>query len=128
MLLFKMAQSVLVNKVCVMSNKPYQSTHLTFSGHSFSETVILSHSFQASWLNHLLWLHYDVGFNDNIIGAFCFIYCEAVNENKVNIPATVEPAFLDSGYTNWKDATRNFENYQESGFHKSNIYLIKSGL
>ena len=126
MLLSKMARSVLVNKVCVMSNKPYQSTHLTFSGHSFSETVILSPSFQASWHNHFLWLHYDEGFDD--VGEFCFICCEAMNENKVIIPATVEPAFLDSGFTNWKVATRNFENYQESGFHKLNICLIKSCL
>ena len=31
-----------------------------------------------------------------------------MNENKVKIPATVEPAFLVSGFTNWKDATNNY--------------------
>ena len=92
MLLFKMVQSVLVNKVCVMSNKPYQSTHLTFSGHSFSETVILSRSFQASCLTHF---YGTTMMSDSMMLAseFCFVCCKAVNENMVNIPATVEPAF-----------------------------------
>ena len=39
-LLFKMARSVLVAEVCVMSTMPYQPTHLTFPARSFGETVI----------------------------------------------------------------------------------------
>ena len=114
--LFKMARSVLVNEVRAMANKPYQPTHLSFPARSFGKTVVLSRSFQAFWFNGFSWLD----------GAFCFICCKAVNENKVNIPATVEQVFLVSEFTNRKDATRNFENHQKSGFHAlSNLLNLR---
>ena len=97
-----MARSVSVDEVRAMANKPYHPTHLSFFARSFDKMVVLSRSFQASWFNRYSWLHYDVGLD----GAFCFICCKAVNENKVKIQATVAPAFLVSGFTNWKDATK----------------------
>ena len=44
-------------------------------------------------------------------GAFCFPCCKALKAGKGKLSGSAKPAFLVNGFTNWKDATRNFSKH-----------------
>ena len=48
-----------------------------------------------------------------------------INE-KVKPSGAAEPAFLVTGFTNWKDATRNFSKHESCDFHKSPAAALAS--
>ena len=67
-----------------------------------------------SWFNRFTWIHYDIPRDSD----FCFICCKATKEKKLKLNGLTEGTFLSSGYTNWKDATRNFTKHEQCEFHK----------
>ena len=111
-----MAASKVVSSESVLDvpENPFQPTHLTFPQRVFGQTSQTFRSFRSVWFNPYKWLHYDLGKD----AAFCFLCCKAVKAGKANVTSNAEKSFLVSGFTNWKDATRGFKNYEECDFHK----------
>ena len=48
------------------------------------------------------------------------------HEEKV-LSNQVDKAFIETGYSNWKDAGRGFSNHQASEFHKAAHYALLPG-
>ena len=66
-------------------------------------------AFQSGWFKKWTWLHYDE-VKDN---AFCFVCIKALKEyNLTN--ASVEKAFISTGFRNWKKATIKFAGHESS--------------
>ncbi|KAK0144413.1 hypothetical protein N1851_017197 [Merluccius polli] len=82
----------------------------------FIETQVLSNrtlSFQERWYKDFPWLHYDAVQK----GVLCF-YCMRVYQDKPT-PFAVksEPAFITSGFKNWKKAIEKFKAHESSHTH-----------
>ena len=65
------------------------------------------------WFNRFKWIHYDVPSD----AVFCHVCCKVIKEKVVKVSGVTEASFLRDGYTNWKDATRNFGNHEKTKFH-----------
>ena len=82
-----------------ISEKPHQPFNLSFPKREFGKKTV---SFQASWFKKHTWLHYD----EERDVAFCHTCIRAYKEKKITWNAgNLDPAFISSGYYNWKDAS-----------------------
>ncbi len=95
-------------------DQPYQPTDWKFPVRSFGNTKPVRRTFQASWFQKFKWLHYDAAKD----AAFCFSCCSTVKSGKLKLKGTTENAFLISGFTNWKDATRAMNKHENCNFHR----------
>ena len=71
-------------------------------------------SFHAQRFEKYSWPRYEEATDK----ALCFICKKAFDEGKV-LSNQVNKAFIETAYSNWKNAGRGFSNYQASEFHKA---------
>ena len=88
-----------------------------FPKRSFGNKVLAQRSFQPSWFNKWPWLHYIEG-SDAVL---CFTCAQARSQNKLNRSLNIDLAFLSTGFSNWKDATRKFAHYTSSKCHTESV-------
>ena len=74
-------------------------------------------SFRAEWCEKYDWLHYDRVAD----AAFCHLCLTAERETKFLASTKRDQAFINRGYTNWKDATKAFISHLGSRCHKEAI-------
>ena len=78
------------------------------------------------WFDKLPWLHYGE-LNDR---AFCHTCIAAHNKEHVSTATnTIEPTFISTGYTNWKDALvtkRGFAAHEQLHCHKHAVMYVYS--
>ena len=94
-------------------NKPHQPSSFLFPKREFGKTNIVQRLFQAAWFKQWTWLHYS---EDD--AAFCFLCVKAYKENRQLWCKNFDPAFISTGFTNWKDASVKFRCHDTSNFHK----------
>ena len=79
-----------------------------FPKRSFGNKVAAQHSFQPSWFDKWPWLHYL----ESSDAVFCITCAQARSHNKLNWSLNMDLAFLSTGFSNWKDATRKFAQHE----------------
>lgn len=72
-------------------------------------------SFQKNWYNRFPWLH----FNPGVQGVLCFFCCKAFHTDTSPLAKNAEPAFISSGYKNWRKAIERFVLHEKSESHKT---------
>ena len=77
-------------------------------------------SFRAEWCAKYDWLHYDCVAD----AAFCYLCMTAEHEKKFLANTKRDPAFINRGYTNWKDATTAFSTRLASRCHKEAVEAL----
>ncbi|KAL1269055.1 hypothetical protein QQF64_031344 [Cirrhinus molitorella] len=70
--------------------------------------------FQEKWYRDFPWLHYSSGVN----GILCFYCAQAFGHEKSNLAKNADPAFVKTGFQNWKKATQKFAEHVQSNAHK----------
>ena len=105
--------SLVPDDVYAVPDNPYQPRHLSFPAHRFGKASPVHRSFQLAWFNRFQWIHCDVPRD----AAFCHVCCKAIKEKFVKVSGLTEASFLRDGYTNCKDATRNFANHEKTKFY-----------
>ena len=78
-------------------------------------------SFRAEWCAKYDWLHYDCVAD----AAFCYLCMTAEHEKKFLASTKRDPAFINRGYTNWKDATTAFSTHLASRCHKEAVEALE---
>ena len=105
------------------SNQPKQ---FRLSEWKFGSSKVVSRKFMKDWFDKLPWLHYDE-LNDR---AFCHTCIVAHNkEHMSTVTNTIEPTFISTGYTNWKDALvkkRGFAAHEQLHCHKHVVMYVYS--
>ena len=83
--------------------QPNQPKSFTFPKRTFGLKKPIYRSFQSSWFTKWPWLHYDQ-VNDKV---FCFTCLKASTTGILSSGAynRSDDAFVNRGYTNWKDAS-----------------------
>lgn len=91
--------------------EPYQPHPKLIDTQVLSNRVL---SFQERWYKDFPWLHYDTVQK----GVLCF-YCKKIYQDKLT-PFAVksEPAFITSGFKNWKRAIEKFKAHENSHTHR----------
>ena len=97
---------------------PNQPKTFKFPQRSFGVKNPVKRSFQASWLANRTWLHYDET-NDL---AFCHVCLVAYKDGKLK-SNTIDKAFMDNGYSNWKDASVSFRKHESSNCHRDSVQI-----
>ena len=82
--------------------------------------MITERSFQSHWCDTHKWLHHDKVAD----AAFCHLYMRAQKERKLLSSHRREPAFITSGFTNWKEVNKGFSKHQTSDCHKEAIQAL----
>ena len=96
---------------------PYQPrSKQLFPKRKFGQKNPVYRSFQPSWFDNDLWgkwLNWETRNNR----AYCFM-CRNVHALKqLTLSKSKETAFISTGFNNWKDATRVFEQHRKSACH-----------
>ena len=78
-------------------------------------------SFRDRWCAKYDWIHYDCVAD----AAFCYLCMTAEHENKFLARAKRDPAFINRGYTHWKDATTPFSTHLASRCHKEAVEALE---
>ena len=103
------------------SEKPHQPFNLSFPKREFGKKTVKKSSFQASWFKKHTWLHYD----EERDVAFCHTCIRAYKEKKITWNAgNLDPAFISSGYYNWKDASVKLKAHENSKCHLEAVEKI----
>ena len=85
----------------------------------FGKKSIVKRKFQTSWFDTWKWLHY-IEDEDKVV---CFHCTKAYQLNQL-ASSSLEPAFISTGYLNWKDATAKkggFSAHEKSACHTEAI-------
>ena len=77
-------------------------------------------SFRAEWCKDFKWLHYNVESDS----AFCHLCQTAEMEKKLLASTKKHPAFLNKGFTYWKEATTAFQKHQASKYHREAVEAL----
>ena len=77
--------------------------------------------FKPEWCDKYDWLHYDRVAD----AAFCHPCMKAESEKLFLASTKRAPAFIRTGYTNWKDATGAFSIHSVSRCHKEAIEVLE---
>ena len=86
----------------------------------FGKTKVERRSFQDNWYDSFSWLDYD----ESKDAVYCYICRLADSQKKLCNTPLKEPAFINSGFSNWKDATARFINHEKSMCHKIAVDII----
>ena len=73
-------------------------------------------SFKTVWTTQFTWLHY----NESTDSAFCW-YCKKATATGQLKSSKREDAFINRGYTNWKNAIAAFRKHEQSDCHKEAV-------
>ena len=102
----------------LIGDKPNQPKQFRFSDQKFGSSKVISRNFMKDWFDKFPWLHYDE-LNDHV---FCHACIAAYNQGHMStVIDMIEPTFISTGYTNWKDALvkkRGFTAHEQSHCHK----------
>ena len=74
---------------------------------------------KPSWFNHWNWLNHA----EPADAGFCRLCARAENERKLKA-SFKDAAFIERGYTNWKDATEGFRRHEGSRCHQDAVRVI----
>lgn len=99
---------------------PNQSRNQVFPKKKFGQTKPEYRSFKASWFdNHKwsTWLHWEAA-EQNV---FCVTCRNVYALGQLTMSRNREATFITTGFNNWKDATRSFEQHRKSLCHKEAI-------
>lgn len=101
---------------------PYQPVRHSFPKRAFGKTNVSHRAFQGSWFAKWKWLHY-VSSTDT---AFCHTCISAIKTGKVKlITGNVQDStFVSGGFSNWKDASRCFNNHEKTTTHKTAVEMV----
>ena len=66
---------------------------------------------QHHWFEDFKWLHYDME-RDSVL---CF--CCSTHEHQLTAEHNKEPAYISTGFPNWKKAPRSFKEHEQSKCH-----------
>ena len=102
-----------------IGDKPHQPSSFPFPSRQFGKKSIKNRRFQAAWFDSWAWLHYL----EDEDKAICFPCTKAYQLHLLR-SSSLEPAFISTGYTNWKDATvktAGFNAHERSECHKEAI-------
>ena len=83
--------------------EPHQPRNFSFPKRYFGKTKVVQRSFQVSWFDKFKWLHYD----EIADSAYCSLCMSVEKEGKLKATCK-DVAFLQKGFSNWKDATEGF--------------------
>jgi len=78
---------------------------------------------QAKWFIDHRWLHYC----EDKDAVFCYLCVKAshmVQKHDLSWFNSAEPAFVVTGFKNWKKATERFRDHEKSNFHCKNVEMI----
>ena len=95
-----------------LPEKPHQPRTLHFPKRSFGQKRVVQVAFKAGWFDQWNWLHYDEPGDI----AFCHVCAKAEEEGKLKAN-TKDLAFIQRGFSNWKDATERFRRHEQSKCH-----------
>ena len=99
-----------------VGDKPHQPSSFRFPQHEFGNTSVVKRSFQRQWVDRWSWLHYE----EDLDLAFCFTCFTDYQNNLLHSAHCLEPTFISTEFSNWKDATANFSK-QGSLCHKDSV-------
>ena len=80
----------------------------------------MKRSFQPSWFDRWPWLHYNEC-DDTVV---CFTCKKASSENKLQWASNADAAFIERGFSNWKDACKKIDTHQKSKTHEESVLKI----
>ena len=100
-----------------IGDKPHQPSSFRFPKREFGNTLVMKRSFQRKWFDRWSWLHYE----ENLDFAFCLTRVTAYQNNLLQSAHCLEPTFISTGFSNWKDATAKFSKYECSLCHKDSV-------
>ena len=106
----------------VVPDAPHQPRGFDFPKREFEEKSVVKRAFQAKWFDRWSWLHYSEA-RDVV---FCFTCFRAHAEGKLVWSANANGAFIDIGFSNWKDATIKYDAHQNSKCHKEAVLKVVS--
>ena len=104
-----------------VGEKPYQPRDYEFPKRSYGVKTVLWRSFQPQWFDLFPSLHWDTATKK----VFCHI-CVRAWKLKMISTRNVEPAFISTGFQNWKEAKRVMAKHAESGCHKEAVERLIS--
>ena len=98
-----------------------QPSGFNFPKRSFGKTKVVHRAFQQSWFSKWKWLHYDSSKDL----CFCHTCVSALKTGKMKLSGNAkDSAFLNEGFSNWKDATVGFANHEKSATHKRAVEVV----
>ena len=97
-----------------IGDKPHQLSSIRFTKREFGNTLVMKRSFQRQWFDRWSWLHYE----ENLDHAFCCTCVTAYQNNLLQSALCLEPTFISTGFSNWKDATAKFSKHECSICYK----------
>ena len=107
-----------------IGDRPNQPKKFRFRDRKFGSSKVVSRKYMKDWFDKFPWLHYDE-LNDR---AFFHTCIAAYNKADMSIVIdTIEPIFISTGYTNWKDALvkkRGFAAHEQSHCHKQAVMCV----
>ena len=93
------------------SEKPHQPDKFSFPKRSFGKKQAVKRAFQPSWFSCWKWLHYE----ESADAAICYL-CGKAEEGKLKA-SSKDQAFLQKGFSNWKDAVECFRRHEHNRCH-----------
>ncbi|CAN7993334.1 unnamed protein product [Ixodes hexagonus] len=99
--------------VCRIETKFHPGTSFKFPKND-------SRSCQSSWFLTYQWLHYD----EKQDCVFCFDCARAFEMKGLKSLHGVEPAFLKTGFRNWRKGPHKFKMHERSEHHRDSIHHI----
>ena len=96
----------------------HQPRMYPFPKRSFGNKVPAQRSFQPSRFDKWPWLHY-IESSDAV--SVLHVRMQARSQNKLNWSLNMDLAFLSTGFSNWKDATRKFAQHESSKCHTESV-------
>ena len=101
------SSSSIANQIDI-PDEPHHPKTFNYPYRSFGTSKPVRRCFQPSWFDRFSWIHYKTE-EDAVV---CFSCCKAVKSGKVRESKITENTFLTGGFTNWKDATRQFTKHE----------------
>ena len=102
-----------------VGDKPHQPHLFSFPKREFGKTVKVNRSFQAAWFKQYSWIHYG----EEEDAAYCFLCIKAYKERKISVKNT-DPAFISTGFRNWKYALIKFRTHDSSSCHREAVEKV----
>ena len=103
-------------------NKPHQPKNFSFPKREFGTSTVVRRSFQPSWFDRWLWLHYC----EDKDAVLCFTCMRASTEYRLKWSLSAESTFISTGFTNWKKASDKFTTHEASKCHKEAVLRVQT--
>ena len=107
-------EEISLEPVPVFENGPFQPQNYNFPRKG-------GRSFNAKYFEAWPWLSY-LPAKDTVL---CHVCCEA-RRLKLLKASNLEPAFLETGFSNWKKATFRFKSHEASECHRDAVFRVST--